>query len=209
MKNFTKTLTMLLLVTFATTTQVQASDFYAVNDDTNIGERSDSIKEMKMESIQKQNFDKAMMERAIELASKSIDNGGGPFGAVITKDGKIVGEASNSVTKDNDPTAHAEVNAIRQACKNLGTFMLDGCTIYTSCEPCPMCLGAIYWSHIGKIYYGGNQKDAAQAGFDDKFIYDEIDLRPEDRKTKMEELLPKEAAQVFEKWLKKTDKTEY
>jgi len=206
MKKLAKTLTMLLLAMFATVSQVQARGFNDLNNDTN-GEKSDSMEEIK--STQEKDFDKAMMQRAIELASKSIDNGGGPFGAVITKDGKIVGEASNSVTKDNDPTAHAEVNAIRQACKNLGTFMLDGCTIYTSCEPCPMCLGAIYWSHIGKIFYGGNQKDAAKAGFDDKFIYEEIDLRPEDRKTKMEELLHKDAKKVFEKWLNKTDKTEY
>jgi len=159
--------------------------------------------------MENKDFHKEMMRRAIRLSEESVNKGGGPFGAVIVKDGKIVGEASNSVTIDNDPTAHAEVNAIRKACSNLGTFELDGCTIYTSCEPCPMCLGAIYWAHIDKIYYGNDAKDAASIGFDDDFIYKEIDLAPADRRTKMEELLPDEAIKAFDMWRNKTDKTEY
>ena len=113
------------------------------------------------------------MGRAIELSIESVRNGGGPFGAVIARNGEILAEASNSVTIDNDPTAHAEVNAIRRATRKLGSFDLSGCEIYTSCEPCPMCLGAIYWSHIDKIYYANNRKDAAEIGFDDDFIYQE------------------------------------
>jgi len=157
----------------------------------------------------KQLFDKEMMRRAILLSEESVKNGGGPFGAVIVKEGKIVGEASNSVTIDHDPTAHAEVNAIRKACKHLKTYNLEGCTIYCSCEPCPMCLGAIYWAHIDKIFYGNDKKDAASIGFDDDFIYKEIDMKPEDRRTKMEILLPDEAIKAFDMWREKDDKTEY
>lgn len=150
-----------------------------------------------------------LMRRAIALSEHSVIHGGGPFGAVIAKDGEIVSEASNSVTIDNDPTAHAEVNAIRKATAKLGTFDLSGCDIYTSCEPCPMCLGAIYWAHLGKIYYGNNRQDAASIGFDDEFIYKEIELRPEDRDKKMEILLPGEAKKAFEIWAKSSDKKEY
>lgn len=150
-----------------------------------------------------------LMRRAIALSEHSVIHGGGPFGAVIAKDGEIVSEASNSVTIDNDPTAHAEVNAIRKAAAKLGTFDLSGCDIYTSCEPCPMCLGAIYWAHLGKIYYGNNRQDAASIGFDDDFIYKEIELRPEDRDKKMEILLPGEAKKAFEMWAKSSDKKEY
>lgn len=150
-----------------------------------------------------------LMRRAIALSEHSVIHGGGPFGAVIAKDGEIVSEASNSVTIDNDPTAHAEVNAIRKAAAKLGTFDLSGCDIYTSCEPCPMCLGAIYWAHLGKIYYGNNRQDAASIGFDDDFIYKEIELRPEDRDKKMEILLPGEAKKAFEMWTKSSDKKEY
>ena len=124
-------------------------------------------------------MDREIMQRAIDLASESVKKGGGPFGAVVVKDGKVIAESANSVTPDNDPTAHAEVNAIRLACKKLGTFMLDGCEIYASCEPCPMCLGAIYWAHIKTIYYAGTRSDAAKAGFDDDFIYREINIDPE------------------------------
>ncbi len=118
--------------------------------------------------------DKEIMRRAILLSKESVKNGGGPFGAVIAKNGEIISEASNSVTIDNDPTAHAEVNCIRKATKKLGTFDLTGCEIYTSCEPCPMCLGAIYWAHLDKIYYANDRKDAAKIGFDDDFIYQEM-----------------------------------
>ncbi|MBQ1696201.1 MAG: nucleoside deaminase, partial [Bacteroidales bacterium] len=113
------------------------------------------------------------MRLAIEKSLESVDNGGGPFGAVVVKDGEVVAVASNSVTLDNDPTAHAEVNAIRMACKKLGTFDLSGCEIYASCEPCPMCLASIYWARIGKLYYANTKVDADKIGFSDSFIYEE------------------------------------
>lgn len=153
--------------------------------------------------------DKEIMRRAIALSMESANNGGGPFGAIIAKGGEIIAEASNSVTIDNDPTAHAEVNCIRKAAKKLGTYNLEGCSIYTSCEPCPMCFGAIYWAHLDKIYYGNNRKDAAKIGFDDDFIYQEIALEPSNRHKKMEVLLPEEAIKIFEMWENKADKTEY
>lgn len=152
---------------------------------------------------------KELMRRAIRLSDESMEKGGGPFGAVIARNGEIVAEGSNSVTINCDPTAHAEVTAIRNATKKLGTFDLTGCEIYTSCEPCPMCLGAIYWAHLDKIYYANNRKDAANIGFDDDFIYQEIDLKPEDRSKPSEKLLRKEALEVFKKWQDKEDKTEY
>lgn len=151
-----------------------------------------------------------LMRRAIAVSENSVRNGGGPFGAVIaSKDGEIVAEASNSVTIDHDPTAHAEVNCIRKATAKLGTFDLAGYDIYTSCEPCPMCLGAIYWAHLDKIYYANDRKDAAAIGFDDDFIYQELELKNEDRHKKMELLLPEEAKKAFEMWAQSTDKTEY
>lgn len=153
--------------------------------------------------------DKAFMREAIRLATESVENGGGPFGAVIVKDGKIIGKSSNSVTIDNDPTAHAEVNAIRKACKKLGTFDLSGSVVYTSCEPCPMCLGAIYWAHISKIYYGNSRKDAAEIDFDDDFIYEELALPLHRRHVPLVHLLGDEAITTFNKWRDKTDKTEY
>ena len=151
-----------------------------------------------------------LMRRAIAVSENSVRNGGGPFGAVIaSKDGEIIAEASNSVTIDHDPTAHAEVNCIRRATAKLGTFDLAGYDIYTSCEPCPMCLGAIYWAHLDKIYYANDRKDAAAIGFDDDFIYQELELKNEDRHKKMELLLPEEAKKAFEMWAESTDKTEY
>ena len=149
------------------------------------------------------------MARAIELSENSVKNGGRPFGAVIVKDGAIVAEASNCVTIDLDPTAHAEVSAIRKATKVLGTYDLTGCEIYTSCEPCPMCLGAIYWAHLDKIYYANDRKDAADIGFDDDFIYQEIALAPADRHKPMRILLPDEAKKAFEAWRESDSKTEY
>lgn len=154
-------------------------------------------------------MDREIMQRAIDLATESVRKGGGPFGAVVVKDGKVIAESANSVTPDNDPTAHAEVNAIRLACKKLGTFMLDGCEIYASCEPCPMCLGAIYWAHITKIYYAGNRADAAKAGFDDDFIYREININPEKRSVPAFNFMPDEGAAVFKLWLDKEDRTNY
>jgi tRNA(Arg) A34 adenosine deaminase TadA len=154
-------------------------------------------------------MDREIMQRAIDLAAESVKNGGGPFGAVVVKDGKVIAESANSVTPDNDPTAHAEVNAIRLACKKLGTFMLDGCEIYASCEPCPMCLGAIYWAHIKTIYYAGTRSDAAKAGFDDDFIYREINIDPEKRSVPAFNFMPTEGAAVFKLWLDKEDRTNY
>ena len=150
-----------------------------------------------------------MMARAIELSEESVKAGGGPFGAVIARNGEIIAEAANRVTIDSDPTAHAEVSAIRKAAKVLGTFDLSGCEIFTSCEPCPMCFGAIYWAHLDKIYYANDRKDAAAIGFDDDFIYQELELKNEDRHKKMELLLPEEAKKAFEMWAESTDKTEY
>jgi tRNA(Arg) A34 adenosine deaminase TadA len=140
------------------------------------------------------------MRKAIKLALDNIEVGGGPFGAVIVKDGEIVGEGANSVTNNNDPTAHAEIQAIRDACKKLKTFNLEGCEIYTSCEPCPMCLGAIYWSGLSKIYFGADQNDAAKADFSDAEFYKELATPPDVRKVKSFELLKDEANEAFEKW---------
>ena len=150
-----------------------------------------------------------LMRRAIALSIESVKNGGGPFGAVIARNGEIVAEASNSVTLDNDPTAHAEVNCIRRATRKLGTFSLEGCVIYTSCEPCPMCLGAIYWAHLDAIYYANNRNDAAAIDFDDDFIYREIALAPDLRHKPMHPLLRDEALLAFDMWQKSDAKTEY
>ena len=153
--------------------------------------------------------DKAFMREAIRLADESVERGGGPFGAVIVKDGKIVAGSSNSVTIDLDPTAHAEVNTIRKACRQLGTFDLSGCVIYTSCEPCPMCLGAIYWARLDRIYYANNRKDAADIDFADNFIYEELDKTLDNRTVPIIPLLRDEALQTFRRWTEKEDKTEY
>ena len=150
-----------------------------------------------------------LMRRAIRLAEQSVAEGGGPFGAVIAREGELIAEASNHVVPHCDPTAHAEVSCIREACRKLGTFNLEGCEIYTSCEPCPMCLGAIYWAHLDKIYYANDRKDAAAIGFDDDFIYRELDLPVEQRRKQMEPLLPEEAKKAFEMWEQKSDKDEY
>ncbi len=150
-----------------------------------------------------------LMRRAIALSIESVNSGGGPFGAVIARNGEIVAEGSNNVTLHHDPTAHAEVSAIREACRKLETFDLSGCNIYTSCEPCPMCLGAIYWAHIDKIYYANDRRDAADIGFDDDFIYQEIALKPTERTKPSEILLREEAIEAFKQWEAKADKTEY
>ncbi len=149
------------------------------------------------------------MREAIRLADESMASGGGPFGAVIVKDGEFIAGASNRVTLDNDPTAHAEVNAIRQACRQLGTFDLKGSVIYTSCEPCPMCLGAIYWAGIDRIYYANTREDAAAADFADGFIYDELVKPLEERTLPIIPLLRDEALHTFRQWQEKTDKTVY
>lgn len=160
-----------------------------------------------MELITQQ--DRDAMHEAIRLANESVRHGGGPFGAVVVKDGKIVAGSSNRVTLDLDPTAHAEVNAIREACRRLGTFDLSGCAIYTSCEPCPMCLGAIYWAHIDRIYYGNTRKDARAIDFADDFIYEELDRPMNDRTVPIIPLLRDEAQESFRLWTEKTDKTAY
>lgn len=148
------------------------------------------------------------MRRALELAQQGVD-AGGPFGCVIVKEGEIVGEGYNQVTITNDPTAHAEVVAIRNACKALGSFQLDGCEIYTSCEPCPMCLGAIYWARPERVFYAGTREDAAHAGFDDDFIYEELKLEMNERRMTLENLSREGAQEVFKNWIDKADKTEY
>lgn len=150
------------------------------------------------------------MKRAIELSRIHMHKGaGGPFGAVIVKDGKIIGEGWNQVTSTNDPTAHAEIVAIRSATKNIGHFDLQGAVLYTSCEPCPMCLAATYWARISKIYYGNTRQDAAAIQFDDDFIYQEIPKALAERKIPMAQLLPEEAHEVFKEWSLKVDKVPY
>lgn len=149
-------------------------------------------------------MNKKYMQIAIELSINSIDNGGGPFGAVIVKNGEIIAQSSNSVTKDNDPTAHAEINAIRMAAKKLNHFDLSGCEIYSSCEPCPMCLGAIYWSGIKRLYFANTRKDAEEAGFSDEMIYKELEKPYQYRYLKTYIMMRDEAIKAFEKW-KKTE----
>ena len=150
-----------------------------------------------------------LMRQAIKLSIENVKLGGGPFGAVIAKDGKVISTGVNRVTRSYDPTAHAEIDAIRKATCKLRTFDLSGCVIYTSCEPCPMCLGAIYWAHLDKMYYANTKTDAKNIGFDDSFIYDELALNPADRKVAMIRLLPEEAIIAFEDWKNKEDKVEY
>jgi len=152
---------------------------------------------------------KKFMAKAIELSINSANTMGGPFGSVIVKNDKIIAEGSNKVTYSNDPTAHGEIVAIREACKNLNTFDLSGCEIYTSCEPCPMCLSAIYWSRLDKIYYANTREDAKNIDFDDSFIYTEIPKKIDDRKIKMIQMLRDEALKAFEIWDKKVDKIKY
>ena len=149
------------------------------------------------------------MLRAIELSIKSAKSKGGPFGCVIVKDNKIIAEGHNQVTANNDPTAHAEIVAIRNACAKLNNFFLKGCDLYTSCEPCPMCLSAIYWSHLDNIYYANTRMDAKDIDFDDSFIYLEIPKKISDRKIKMTQMLRDDALKAFEIWSKKTDKIKY
>ncbi|MDO4161334.1 MAG: nucleoside deaminase [Prevotellaceae bacterium] len=150
-----------------------------------------------------------LMRLAINLSIENVKNGGGPFGAVIARDGEVVATGVNRVTANNDPTAHAEVSAIRAAAQALGTFNLSDCEIYTSCEPCPMCLGAIYWARLNKVYFANNKTDAKNIGFDDSFIYDELALPRDLRKLPSEELMRNEAIKAFKLWEETEDKTEY
>jgi tRNA(Arg) A34 adenosine deaminase TadA len=155
-------------------------------------------------------INKKFMARAIELAKENVNsNNGGPFGAVIVKDGKIIGEGINSVTKTNDPTAHAEITAIRQACKKIKSFKLDGCEIYSSTEPCPMCLGAIYWACLKKIYYATTRNDVAKADFIDSLIYKEFELPEKARSIPSEQIMRKESLEVLKEWEKNDCKVEY
>lgn len=157
-----------------------------------------------------ENADLKFIREAIRLAGEGMNsNAGGPFGCVIVKDGEIISTGFNCVTSTNDPTAHAEVTAIREASKKLNSFQLTGCTLYTSCEPCPMCLGAIYWARPDRVVYAASRQDAASAGFDDDFIYREIPLPPSERKFKLHQLGAEEAALLFDEWKKKTDKVKY
>ena len=155
------------------------------------------------------NNQKFFMLRTIELSIESVDNNGGPFGCVIVKNNKIIAEGNNQVTNLNDPTAHAEIVAIRNACTKLNTFDLSGCELYTSCEPCPMCLSAIYWSHIDIVYYGNSRENAAEIEFDDKFIYDEIKKDINERKIPLKQILKDEAIKAFNLWTQTENKTHY
>ncbi|WP_417592966.1 nucleoside deaminase [Owenweeksia hongkongensis] len=154
--------------------------------------------------------DELYIRLAIEFSQKGMDSGsGGPFGCVIVKDGEVIGHGYNQVTTTNDPTAHAEIVAIRNACKAIDSFQLEGCVVYTSCEPCPMCLGAIYWARPDKLVYACSRQDAASIGFDDDFIYQEIPLQSSERKIKTEQLLQEEGVKVMELWKTKKDKIDY
>ena len=149
------------------------------------------------------------MKRAIELSIKSVNGGTGPFGAVIVKDDKIISEGFNTVTLTNDPTSHAEIVAIRMACKSLVNFSLEECDLYTTCEPCPMCLSAIYWARINKIYYANTRSDAQKIDFSDSMIYEELNKTIEDRKIQMHQMMRDEALKAFDLWDKKKDKVKY
>ncbi len=161
---------------------------------------------------EKQDFtaeDREFMRRAIDLSIENIDTGGGPFGAVIVRDGKLIASGTNRVVPNNDPTAHAEVVAIRNACRELETFDLSGCTVYTSCEPCPMCLSALYWAGVERICYANTKRDAAAISFDDSYIYDQLRLDYDRRTIHCEHFMRDEALEAFRKWSDKLDKVEY
>ncbi len=162
-----------------------------------------------MSAIQDKDFQPEYMELAAKLALDNVDAGGGPFGAVIVRNGEVISMGVNSVTLLNDPTAHAEINAIRNACSSLSTFKLPGCIVYSSCEPCPMCLSALYWAGVKKIYYGNTQQDAAAIDFDDKFIYDELGLLPAKRHLPAIRVDNSQTIKAFEKWAQKEDRIKY
>ena len=154
-------------------------------------------------------FNPEIMRQAIALSLENVDKGGGPFGAVIVKGNKIIATGVNRVTTTHDPTAHAEIVAIRRAAQKLKSFDLSGCVIYSSCEPCPMCLGAIYWAHLDALYYGNTKADAKSIGFDDSLIYEEMHIHPALRKIKTQQYLSDEAHKAFDKWVEKEDRVEY
>lgn len=154
--------------------------------------------------------DQHFIRKAIEIGRQGMQAKlGGPFGALIVKDGEVIGRSSNRVTSTNDPTAHAEVKAIREACQRLGDFSLAGCVLYASCEPCPMCLGAIYWARLDRIVYAASDEDAAKAGFDDQFIYQELERPIKERSLPTDQILKEEGAQLFQEWVAKEDRVEY
>lgn len=150
-----------------------------------------------------------LMRRALTLACDSVESGGGPFGAVIVHDGVVIAEGTNRVTVWSDPTAHAEIVAVRMACTTLGRFDLRGCEIYSSCEPCPMCLGALHWARVDKIFYSATRHDAARVGFDDAVLYDEFALPIEERATPIRRILPEEATEPFESWMRHAQRVAY
>jgi tRNA(Arg) A34 adenosine deaminase TadA len=152
----------------------------------------------------------SFMVRAIELSIKSVQSGnGGPFGALVVKDDEIIAEGTNQVTRNNDPTAHAEIVAVREACRRLHDFQLTGCDIYTSCEPCPMCMAAFYWARPARIYYAGTREDAARAGFQDSYIYEQLELPSSRRTIPMTQLMRDEALNAFRMWTSKEDRKQY
>ncbi|MCM1369306.1 MAG: nucleoside deaminase [Candidatus Amulumruptor caecigallinarius] len=156
-----------------------------------------------------EHYNPEFMKLAADISLKSVETGGGPFGAVIIKDNEIVSTGHNSVTRDNDPTAHAEINAIRNACRKLNTFSLSGCTVYSSCEPCPMCLSALYWAGVRKVYYGNTKEDADAIDFSDKEIYEELDKEPTQRNLKGIHVGNEYTIRAFEKWASSPDKIKY
>jgi guanine deaminase len=151
----------------------------------------------------------SLLRQAIEVAVENVRRGGGPFGALVVKDGIVIATGANQVTRSNDPTAHAEIVAIREACRVLGDFQLAGCDVYTSCEPCPMCLGAIYWARPARVFFAASHDDAAAAGFDDSFIYSQIQLPHSERSIPMIRIIDEQATRPFEEWTNKPNKTEY
>ncbi len=153
--------------------------------------------------------DARFMQMAVDLSVENVANGGGPFGAVIVRDGQVIATGVNRVTATNDPTAHAEVSAIRAACSAVGNFKLDGCTVYSSCEPCPMCLSALYWAGVDRICYGNTKDDAKAVGFDDSFIYDQLALAREQRSIRCDHFMRASALKAFRAWSDKSDKVEY
>ena len=168
-----------------------------------------NIQKELLESFDFSQKDAEFMELAIKLSDENVDNGGGPFGAVIVKGDEIIATGTNRVVPNSDPTAHAEVTAIRNACQKLGTFKLDGCIVYSSCEPCPMCLSALYWAGVERICYGNTKQDAKEIEFDDSFIYDQLELPYAARSIKCQHFMRDKALKVFKKWQEKEDKTQY
>lgn len=151
----------------------------------------------------------SLIQQAIDVAVENVRRGGGPFGALIVKDGIVIATGANQVTRLNDPTAHAEIVAIREACRILGNFQLEGCDLYTSCEPCPMCLGAIYWARPSRVFFAATKEDAASAGFDDAFIYQQLDVPASERAIPMVRLVLENATRPFQEWVNQAGKTEY